>query len=271
MTRILPTSLALLITLAGAVSGQQLDADNDRFRDARANVHLIGLEMVPPAPLPVEDHARATQTPGDDDSGGISFREIAHTIGGALVGGWLGYVGAQVVRSDWDKEINGSFTDQRTAWVAGGALVGILGSRLIGSTTSPRPGSLEMEPSRRDRNQNEIRFEAIRSSGLQNAYDLIHSLRREWLIPRGVNSWAETPQGTAEGFGATYEADIKPGRDMIIVYVDDIRLGGVQEMEEIPTDILTRAEFIDSRRATYLYGSGHAHGVIRLSTEMPPR
>lgn len=260
--------LALLVAAAPAAAQQLTDS---RFQ--RATIPATAALV---APMPV---AAATAAPTLDpaerapaadasvaDDGGFSFRPILHTLGGALVGGWLGYVGAQVAKSDWDKETNGTFAEQRTTWVAAGAAVGVLGSWLIGETRAPRPGGpLAPRPSPRDRTM--ITTREIRDSGHHNALDVIRSLRSEWLQTRGTNSWGESPRGTMDGFGDTFESQIVQTRDKIVVYLNDIRIGGVDDLAGIAADELTSIRFLDARRATYLYGNGHSHGAIILSTE----
>lgn len=259
--------LFALLLVAVPASAQQLDVA--RF-DAAALTAPPPLDLSV-APVAAPAPARAQATPSDAgrataDDHGFSFRPILHALGGALVGGWVGYVGAQVVKSDWDKETNGTFSDQRTTWVAAGAAVGVLGSWLIGETRPPRPGPLTVER-RSPRDRSVITSKEIREAGLQTALDIVTALRRDWLQTRGTNSWGESTRGTADGFGNTFEADLTKGRDKIIVYFDDIRIGGVDDMADIPASTLTSIRFVEGREATYLFGTGHAHGAIILSSE----
>lgn len=200
------------------------------------------------------------------ESAGLTWKQIAHRVGGAVVGGWLGYVGAQVVRSDWDKETNGSFRDQRFSWAAAGAVVGVLGSALFRSTASPRDRPLAVTEST-PRAGSYLGLAEIRESQARTAYELIYNQRMHWLVTRGANSVAESPRGEARG---DFQISVMPGRDKIIVYMDDVRIGGVEDMREITADILTSARFLDTREATLRYGGGHAHGAILLSTEVSP-
>ena len=215
---------------------------------------------------PYGDAAAVAGTAYGDETrqGGLTWTQIAHRVGGALVGGWLGYVGAQVVRSDWDKETNGSFRHQRYSWAAAGAVVGVVGSHLLRGTRAPRPGPRVVESVSRG---SRLGTEEIRSSQARTAYELIYNQRMQWLVTRGANSVAETARGEARG---DFQIEVTPGRDKIIVYLDDVRLGGVDEMREIPADFLTSARFLDAREATLRYGGGHAHGAILLSTAVSP-
>lgn len=252
-------SITLLLPLLCATSLQAQQRGVPRFQKAAgapASLAPVFLAAAPGSPPAIR--LRAQQEEAGARNGGLSLRTVAHVIGGAVIGGWLGYVGAQLVRSDWDEETDGSFRGQRTAWVVGGAVVGILGSRLIGSSRSPRSRPIPVRAPPRDGMS--IGLEEIRGAAVQTAFELIRSLRSDWLIPRGYTSPAETAAGGSQGF---------QGREMIIVYLDDVRLGGVETMREIPIDFLTGAEFIEPARATYRYGPGHTHGVIRLLTGNP--
>lgn len=191
---------------------------------------------------------------------------VLHTVGGALVGGWVGFVGSQVTLSDWDKETNGSFSSQRRAWVAGGMVVGILGSRLIGGASAP--GRPVMEVRRPGSSRNLLTREQIESSGASNVYDLVLSQRKEWVVPRGTNSFQETARGSGSGMGADAKLVSTPGQAAVVVYLDDSRLGEIERMRELMINDIMEIRFIEPQEAAYRYGSGHSHGVIHLRTSL---
>lgn len=255
MRSYLPLALLFLVPSLPATAQQLTES---RFESA---------EIRPVTVSPSLALEAADQGPPENDRGGLfSTRSLIHAVGGAIVGGWIGLFGAQVVHSDWDEVRDGDFGERRRQWAAAGAVVGLIGSRLVTRTTSPLPGPPAV---RSERNRDVLLADEIRRSRAKDAYELISNLRKEWLVPRGTNSWTETTRGTIrETEGRTFVVDIEEGRDMIIVYMDDIRIGGPEDMRDIAVDGITKAEFIDARRATYLYGAGHAHGVIRLSTDV---
>ena len=121
----------------------------------------------------------------------------------------------------------------------------------------------------RGNNRNVITRAEIQSSGATNAYDLVQSLRSEWLRERGVNRWAESDRGEAAGMRNPRVA-VEPGEPTIIAYLNANRLGGVEELRDLPIDDLQRLEWVPPQTAAVRYGSGHAHGVIQLSTEPRP-
>ena len=191
---------------------------------------------------------------------------VLHTVGGAVVGGWVGFVGSQVTLSDWEKETNGSFSSERRAWVAGGMVVGILGSRLIGGTSAP--GRPVMEVRRPASSRNVLTREQIEGSGASNVYDLVLTERKEWVVPRGTNSFQESARGSGGGMGPAARLSSTPGQAAVVVYLDDVRLGEIERMREIMINDIMEIRFIEPQEAAYRYGSGHSHGVIHLSTSV---
>ena len=253
----------LLLLSTGALSAQEA---SHRFDGA---LHSPAV-LVAGAPADSERPAPAAPRAADESAerpAGRSFLSTAlHTLGGALVGGWVGYVGSQVALSDWEKTHNGSFTSERSAWVAGGMVVGMIGSRLFGPTRAPVPGGIEVRRARSDRNI--LDRETIVSSSADNVYELVVTLRRDWLTTRGTNSIRESPQGSGSGFGPGAQITVTPGKETVVVYMDDIRLGHVDEMRKIMTADVQEIEFIEPHEAAYRYGAGHTHGVILLKTSI---
>lgn len=262
---IMPILLAAGVLSASAPQ----EAPTPRFDQSRFTPPVAAQQQ----PAPVERvraltvTRRATRSSAastsEEKRKGLTWGALAHRLGGALVGGWLGYVSAQVVKSDWDKERNSSFRDQRSTWAAAGAVVGVISSHLFGSSRSPNRVDIPVRSPPRDGSY--LGEEEIRESQARNAYELIYNNRMQWLVTRGANSVAESPRGEARG---DFQIRVTPGRDKIIVYLDDIRIGGVDDMREIPTDVLTSARFLKTREATLRFGGGHAHGAILLSSEV---
>jgi len=49
--------------------------------------------------------------------------------------------------------------------------------------------------------------------------------------------------------------------------MDDVRLGDVGSMVNIPTNRVKEIRFINARDATTRYGTGHSSGVILVTTK----
>jgi hypothetical protein len=88
--------------------------------------------------------------------------------------------------------------------------------------------------------------EEIRASSASNMYDVIRSQRPEWLIKRGQTS-------------INLEGDI-------VVYVDNVALGGPESLKSIDVQSVQSARFLNASEAQMRYGVGHMHGAIVLIT-----
>lgn len=77
-----------------------------------------------------------------------------------------------------------------------------------------------------------------------DAYLLIQKLRPNWLRQRGVSS-INNPSPR-------------------VVYMDNMRLGGLGSLRQIPVASIERIRFLDSREATQRFGTGHVNGVILI-------
>jgi hypothetical protein len=212
--------------------------------------------------VPYTNTSVATPTPmGQTKRHGV--RGMAHYLGGALLGGWVGFVGAQVTHSDWERQTAGQLREQRATWAIAGATVGLIAARLLPSST-PTPVALPergFAPPSRAR----LATEDIRNSGATNALELIRGLRPEWLVTRGINSWRETPQGSGSGRNVVITRQADP---TIIVYLNGFRLGGIDKLQEITTQVLSSVEYLDPHAAVLRFGGSAAHGAILLTTSI---
>lgn len=234
--------LVLLATSAVAAQAQQAPAMSER-----ADVSLNP---------PVLFHA--VDAPGRTQSGVAS--RFGRMFAGAVVGGWFGYFASQLAVSDWDAASNPSIATNRGAWAAAGVLSGAVAGRLLnpGAQVSGVPIDMTRGRALLDR-------QTIVASGATNAYDLIRSLRAEWLQPRGVNSFTETARGYADDRPGSVPV-VVAGEDHVLVYLDNAHIGGTQHLNDLPLADVSRIEFIPGPQATFRWGAGHAHGVILITT-----
>jgi hypothetical protein len=89
--------------------------------------------------------------------------------------------------------------------------------------------------------------EQIGATRAPNAYDAVARLRPRWLMARSAS---------------TLQADGNP----VLVYVDGHRMGQVQELRSLPIENISEIRYVDARDATTRYGTGHANGVIEVTT-----
>jgi hypothetical protein len=92
-----------------------------------------------------------------------------------------------------------------------------------------------------------ITVEEVRASAARNAYDLVQSLRPQWLRGRGATSLRSTEP------------------TLPLVYVEGIREGSTESLRRIGTDVIAGIEFLSASDATNRYGTGHTGGVILVS------
>lgn len=95
-----------------------------------------------------------------------------------------------------------------------------------------------------------ITREQIVEHRFTTAYDAVAALRSNWLTPRGTDSF-QTPSE-------------------VLVYLDDVKLGGVDSMRGVNTLSVSFIKHYDGLSATQRWGVGHASGVILISTHPGP-
>jgi hypothetical protein len=107
----------------------------------------------------------------------------------------------------------------------------------------------------------------METSTATNAYALIQSRRPNWLRTRGTQSFRE--QGQVRGQGEREAASVVPGELTIVVYLDNAKLGSINELRGVALDNVRYIRFLDAAAATQRWGGGHTHGAILVSTVDP--
>ena len=112
-----------------------------------------------------------------------------------------------------------------------------------GCSSGGQPGQ------RRVSNQNELTIEQIREVGAQDAYEAVQRLRPLWLRTRSPSS-VNSPNS-------------------ILVYADNVRLGGLDALRGYPLDAIKKINYLTASEATNrLPGAGSivVDGAIVIST-----
>ena len=91
-----------------------------------------------------------------------------------------------------------------------------------------------------------ITIDEIGQSTSTNAFELIQSRHPLWLRKRGRNSILNDGE--------------------ILVYQDNVRLGGIDALRQMPLMSIRMIRYYDSTKAQQRYGIGHDHGVIQVLT-----
>ena len=117
------------------------------------------------------------------------------------------------------------------------------------------PDAVHAQKKRGDRNR--ITQEEVAEAGASvgNAYDIVQTLRPQWLSPmhnRVTNS------AVAEGTGG--------GATEVIVYINDVRQPSLEALKTVRSTLTAGLRFLDQNRAIQMRGPGHEMGVIEVTT-----
>jgi hypothetical protein len=112
--------------------------------------------------------------------------------------------------------------------------------------------------------------EEISTSGAENAYQLVQSLRPEWLRARGLQSLSESTHTVGrEGKSGTPVANGDPrvqipgaGRPQVWAYLNHARLGEATALQQIRASDVASLQFLSAAQASLRYGSDNTHGAI---------
>jgi hypothetical protein len=84
------------------------------------------------------------------------------------------------------------------------------------------------------------------ATGYTDLYQVIQSLRPEWLRAQGATSFR--------------------GQEQIQVYLDGNQMGGVEALRQIATRSISSVQFLTGLEATQRWGLNHGMGAIVVST-----
>jgi hypothetical protein len=87
------------------------------------------------------------------------------------------------------------------------------------------------------------------ATGAQDAYDVVKQLRPGFLVDRGQTSIRAAAARRA------------------LVYVDNVRVGTVEWLRNIPRGEIAEIRYYSGLDATTRWGTGHGSGVIYVSTK----
>lgn len=89
----------------------------------------------------------------------------------------------------------------------------------------------------------------LRDTHAKNAYEIIQFLRPGWLQRRGAYTFGDDGG--------------------IAVYLNSIRLPGLEALRDIEREAVTSIRYFDSMAAHFRFGMSHNHGAIQVVTERP--
>lgn len=101
------------------------------------------------------------------------------------------------------------------------------------------------------RARNLITEDEIQKSSARTAYELVQTLRPEYLRSRGVTS---TSDNAREG-------------GLPLVYMDGVQYGTLESLTNIAPGTIREIRYMNGRDATTRFGTGVANGVIEIITK----
>ena len=211
----------------------------------------------------LSERARAEMAPANATRSQSVARHSLHALAGAVLGAGIGYFTSHVVYNDWDKANDLSYASQRRTYSLSGAAVGALAGLIVGSSEPAPVGPAGLLPTGGRGERDRISMQEISESGASNAYQLVQSLRPNWLVTRGTQRMTE--QGVLTG---TAEAPVaRPGLPQIMAYLGQAQLGGAEQLQKIPAVEVESIEWLSAADATLRFGAGHTHGAILVQTK----
>lgn len=118
------------------------------------------------------------------------------------------------------------------------------------------PTSLHAQDKKQRGDRNRITTsELVEANGSFNtAYDIIRTMRAQWLNP---------PQGRTST--ATMSGD-GGGAKELVVYIDDVRQQSVDDLRTVKAKDVVELRYLDQNRAIQMRGPGHEMGVVEVTT-----
>jgi hypothetical protein len=187
-------------------------------------------------------------------------------IGAGVIGAALGFFASQVVQGDWQEQLAREPVN-RGLWAAVGGAVGFS----VGFRFPLRAAGGVAQPPGFPTGREHIGIREFEGRGFENAHQVVSLLRPEWLQIRGARSLAAGIDPVV--VGGTNRAGVIRGttpliseRGTIHVYVDNVRLGGLENLRSIQVMIVRDIYFFGATQATARWGGGHPHGAILIIT-----
>ena len=205
---------------------------------------------------PVAPVARVGANDADDEHQSVAGRILRSAIGvgvGAAVGGWLGYFGAQVTNSDWQRISNAEKTSIRQNYTKVGVGIGAV----TGYFLRPRPHASKLPglyniPARTGRLL--LASKELRRSVATNALEAVEMGRPEWIEQQRKDEAAHK--------GAPENGPVES--TSLVVYVGDEKVGAIETLRDIAIPEISELRFYDARDARRRWGVEHKYGAIEI-------
>jgi len=182
------------------------------------------------------------------------FRAVVGVGVGAVVGGWLGYFGAQVANSDWQRISADEKTELRQSFTVAGLGVGAVAGYFLrpkGRTVSRLPQPINVPP----RTGRLLLASAeLRRSIATNALEAVELGRPEWMKDQREDEAKRAGQASTLPVEAL----------SLVVYVGDEKVGAVETLRDVAIPEVAELRFYDARDARRRWGVEHKYGAIEV-------
>lgn len=187
------------------------------------------------------------------------LRRLITGLGAAIAGAYVGYFFSEVAQGDWHQTVNGKFLPPRNPprrglWAgAGGALGFALGfSFPIGPKHKAPAGPLPALPPGLPMGRSMLSAKEIAGSKAKTAYGAVQDLRPQWL-PGNVAF-------VSARVSVPFQSDIP-------VYEDSTRIGGLQQLAQVPVTVVEAMYRLDLGQAMSRFGASDPNGAILIITK----
>lgn len=138
---------------------------------------------------------------------------------------------------------------------------------LLAVTTVVASGEAQSKKIKRDRTL--ITAEEVSEAGANTAYEAVQKLRSDWLRrgQRQMTVYGRTSGTTDSPRPGSETGDLSDASSRglkLAVFVDGTDLGGVEELQRIPSNRIEEMRFLSGSDAQQQYGSRYAAGVIQV-------
>lgn len=219
-----------------------------RTESGRAPYAITMAPIAPAAALPAADKGS-----GPSMAGRV-FRAAVGVGVGAAVGGWLGYFGAQVANSDWERISPSEKTSLRQSYTRVGVGVGGLAGYFL--RPKPRPANRLPQPFNVPARTGRLLLASaeLRRSIATNALEAVELGRPEWT----------KRQREDEAKRGNQPSTLPVEAISLVVYVGDEKVGAVETLREIAIPEVAELRFYDARDAKRRWGIDHRYGAIEV-------
>ena len=120
-----------------------------------------------------------------------------------------------------------------------------------------------------------ITAEEIAGTNVTTAYQLVQSLRPQWVRQRGMQSLSESTHTRPVGSGKSASGDVtanqgsvtvpNAGQPQVLVYLGNARMGDLSALRTILVADVGTIEYLEPAKASLRFGGGHSHGAIVIT------